>query len=58
MPFLDEIDFRESVTKIIGETEYKDEKIKRVKSRKTIRFGRDWCFTYYTSNELFILVLQ
>lgn len=36
MPFLDEIDFRESVTKIIGETEYKDEKIKELKVEKRL----------------------
>ena len=33
---LDEIDFRESVTKIIGETEYKDEKIKELKVEKRL----------------------
>ena len=57
MPFLDEIDFRESVTKSLVKRNTRM-KNKGVKSRKTIRFGRDWCFTYYTSNELFILVLQ
>lgn len=36
MPFLDEIDFRQSVTKIIGEKEYKDEKIKELKVEKRL----------------------